>query len=611
MKRIVQFILIFTLILSPFLYIQPVKAAADFEINSDLNITYESGNDFVNVKESVDIQVNNKEYFYKPGIIQYFYISDSAGKNKVAERKFKLKNLSIENSYGVKMDYKKSEETNGISIQVTIPTRVDSSSPYTLTMRYKTHDLINKSGNIINMYVPALPIDTKFSETGKFGLTTSYEYSAKLILPTSFPTPSYTQPSTLKLSNGAKNSTVNVPASSRIGHTSWLQFGDTQYYKFKIVQIAKKTDNLTPTAISNIAPISSTNIYKLALPREYDETGQNVLINSIDPKPKSLERDAEGNLIASFDVAANADTKIIIEGLISLKSRKTSPTEANLTDYKSAIASLPNLTTYTQSDKYWESNDPLIIKTAQELLAKSSSILELINNDYKYVIDKFTYSNEKLANGNQRLGAKEALITGQATCMEYADTLIAILRAQGVPARAAIGYGNDPTGIENNISNTELLKQTIGHQWVQVWIPDYGWLSVDPTWGESGRQYIGSDLDHILWYTIGSNEQNIADTTIYSADVINSEENKADEVYLQALTDDEYNKLKDDGQTATDLITKYSDKTSILDLYIKTTLVGRIFVYLIPIFVVVIFSLTISTIIFKIVRRKYKVKKDQ
>ena len=373
----------------------------------------------------------------------------------------------------------------------------------------------------------------------------------------------------------------------------------------------KKTDNLTPTAVSNIAPISSTNIYKLALPREYDETGQSVLIDKIDPKPKSFERDSEGNLIATFDVVANKDTQITIEGLISLKSRKTTPTEANLTDYKSSISTLPNLKTYTQSDKYWESDDPMIAKIGEDLLAKSSSILELINNDYKYVIDKFDYSNEKLANGNVRLGAKQALITGQATCMEYADTLIAILRSQGVPSRAAIGYGNDPTGIENNISNKELLKQTIGHQWVQVWIPNYGWLSVDPTWGESERQYIGSDLDHILWYTIGSNSQNIADTTIYSADTINGDENKADEVYLQALSSEEFNSLRDDGQTASDLISKYTDKTSILDLYIKTTLLGRIVVYLIPVFAVVIICLIISTIIFKLIKRKNKAKKGQ
>jgi hypothetical protein len=75
--------------------------------------------------------------------------------------------------------------------------------------------------------------------------------------------------------------------------------------------------------------------------------------------------------------------------------------------------------------------------------------------------------------------------------MEFSDLLIALARAQGIPARAAYGYGYDLKLAADKQEN---------HQWVQVWLPDYGWLTIDPTWGQSGREFIGRDLDHALWY---------------------------------------------------------------------------------------------------------------
>jgi hypothetical protein len=76
--------------------------------------------------------------------------------------------------------------------------------------------------------------------------------------------------------------------------------------------------------------------------------------------------------------------------------------------------------------------------------------------------------------------------------MEYSDLFIALMRAQGVPARAAFGYGFDArtTGGED-----------IAHQWAEVYLPAQGtWIGVDTTWGENGPAIIGGDLNHIYKY---------------------------------------------------------------------------------------------------------------
>jgi hypothetical protein len=75
--------------------------------------------------------------------------------------------------------------------------------------------------------------------------------------------------------------------------------------------------------------------------------------------------------------------------------------------------------------------------------------------------------------------------------MEYSDLLITLLRAQGIPTRAVFGYGYDP-------SKKNTLPEK--HQWVQAYVEDKGWISIDPTWGNTSRRFIGSDFDHFSWF---------------------------------------------------------------------------------------------------------------
>jgi transglutaminase-like putative cysteine protease len=450
-----------------------------------------------------------------------------------------------------------------------------------------------------------LLLDTQFTSVGSNKLTTTKTYSAKVRTSKDVPLPSYTQPTNITLTQTEKENIYDIQAVDRIGKTSWIQFGTSQYYKFKLVQEALKTDNITPEQISNIAPIVSTNVYKIALPREYDENSQNILINSITPKPKSIERDIEGNLIAIFDTPANKDSQIVIEGLIEISKQQFDKAEKikdiNLADYKSQIG---NLGAYTQPEQYIESNDQVVKNVADKLYSKSSSIMELVRNNYNYVVNEFDYSYSKLSQSNLRLGAKAALSGSQTICMEYADALTAIFRAQGIPARTAIGYGNDPHNSENIISNTKLNEQLIGHQWVQVWIPQYGWLSVDPTWGESNRTYIGSDLDHILWYTQSPSSQDITDVIFYSAERSNLGKYQ---IFLQALDQNTFETESKNAQSLTELnITEKSTELPI-DFYLKTSFAGRVIIYLLPLFATISISIVITTIIYFV---KSRIKKN-
>lgn len=62
-------------------------------------------------------------------------------------------------------------------------------------------------------------------------------------------------------------------------------------------------------------------------------------------------------------------------------------------------------------------------------------------------------------------------------CVYYATTMVAMLRSQGVPARFVTGYGPG-----ERVSQDEwVVRGQDAHAWVQVYVPDHGWVRFDPT----------------------------------------------------------------------------------------------------------------------------------
>jgi hypothetical protein len=52
------------------------------------------------------------------------------------------------------------------------------------------------------------------------------------------------------------------------------------------------------------------------------------------------------------------------------------------------------------------------------------------------------------------------------------------MRAAGIPARIVTGYYG---GEFNRYADYWIIRQSDAHAWVEVWMPDRGWLRIDPT----------------------------------------------------------------------------------------------------------------------------------
>jgi transglutaminase-like putative cysteine protease len=69
-------------------------------------------------------------------------------------------------------------------------------------------------------------------------------------------------------------------------------------------------------------------------------------------------------------------------------------------------------------------------------------------------------------------------------CTYYATAMVAMLRSQGVPARFAVGY----TSGQRVAEDEWVVRGLDSHAWVEVYFPDVGWVTFDPTPGGPRQQ---------------------------------------------------------------------------------------------------------------------------
>ena len=270
-----------------------------------------------------------------------------------------------------------------------------------------------------------------------------------------------------------------IGQESLVGSNIWLQIGDNQYYEFAIKQKVKASDDINKGYF---------NEYRLIIPRDIveAEVKQDVYFSKLDPEPKEVLTDDEGNLIAVFAIPSHQETTVSVEGYAVVKRLEKKITNEN----SGELSDIPpsKYTKYLNPAEFWEVKDASIIARAQELLGEKSNVYDVIETNYNHIVESIDYSEVKRFGINERQGALKTLQGGAAVCMEYSDLFLTLSRAQGIPARAAFGYGYD--------ARLEEQGQD-AHQWVQVFIPEQNeWISVDVTWGESGPTLIGGDLNH-------------------------------------------------------------------------------------------------------------------
>ena len=82
----------------------------------------------------------------------------------------------------------------------------------------------------------------------------------------------------------------------------------------------------------------------------------------------------------------------------------------------------------------------------------------------------------------------------------FGSAMAVMLRAVGVPARMAVGYGLSEVGKDGNI----IVRDRNGHGWTEVFFSGYGWVEFEPTPGHE-RPFLARDTEELQQLLPGGN----------------------------------------------------------------------------------------------------------
>lgn len=225
----------------------------------------------------------------------------------------------------------------------------------------------------------------------------------------------------------------------------------------------------------------------IALPP--DTARQKIYLQEVAPLYASLQTDADGNWIATYNLAPKQTLIIQVKGYAQLF---TNPRTLSV---PKSLSILDNL----GSTQYWQKDDPIIQQKASELAT--------VENIYKYVVSTLEYNYAGAVPDRLRKGAVLAMKRpDDAICREFTDLFIALARAAGIPSREMNGFAFSDNPKVQPLS----LVADVLHSWPEYWDSNRAmWVPVDPTWEHTtgGKDYFSSfDLNHVAFVIHGKSD---------------------------------------------------------------------------------------------------------
>ncbi len=125
---------------------------------------------------------------------------------------------------------------------------------------------------------------------------------------------------------------------------------------------------------------------------------------------------------------------------------------------------------YYQNNEKYQMDHPFIAGAVEEVVGDEKNPYWIARKIYNYLMDKMYY---EMAGGWNT--APTVLERGNGSCSEYSFVYISMCRAAGLPARyvgAVVVRGDDD------------CMDDVFHRWVEVYLPNYGWIPIDPSGGD-------------------------------------------------------------------------------------------------------------------------------
>ena len=82
-------------------------------------------------------------------------------------------------------------------------------------------------------------------------------------------------------------------------------------------------------------------------------------------------------------------------------------------------------------------------------------------------------------------------------CDYFASAMVVLARAAGIPARLAVGYLSGTYDLEND---SYVITADQAHSWVEVYFPEYGWVTFEPTAGRTPLSRETEEVNYSEFY---------------------------------------------------------------------------------------------------------------
>ena len=191
-----------------------------------------------------------------------------------------------------------------------------------------------------------------------------------------------------------------------------------------------------------------------------------------DPGPTDILTDKWGQKVAHFRFESVAPSEFITVRMnASAKLYKT-----RYFVFPDRLGSLDDIPSdirerYLADDTKFSLENPIIQEAVKQAVSTETNPYWIGRRIFRHVIENIDY---ELAGGWNV--APAVLERGNGSCSEYSFVYIALCRAAGLPAR----YAGAVT-----VRNDDASYDDVYHRWVEIYLPGYGWLPVDPSGGDS------------------------------------------------------------------------------------------------------------------------------
>jgi len=210
---------------------------------------------------------------------------------------------------------------------------------------------------------------------------------------------------------------------------------------------------------------------------------QEVLSTGVTPAAYETITDEFDNLYAKFtfeDLAAGAQQVAQLDYRVRVNELSF--------DLGDCAGDLPDAFVMPESNV--ESDAESVVSLAQTLGAGEATVCGQVRAFYDYVGDEMTYDGYS----PDESGGLQALETKLGDCTEFADAMLTLTRAAGVPARFVEGV--------TCCTDEGYIEGETKHDWLEVFLPGTGWAPMDPTWGrfpsDRDAYFAGMSPDHVV-----------------------------------------------------------------------------------------------------------------